>query len=84
MAGAGDRDVVVLAAVRRKERTYPELVHRRHNRARFVVRRRWRAGGLKKRGASSELCWSFGALVADGDLPETFDEEADFRHAGLD
>ena len=36
--GASDRDGVVLeAARRRKERTYPELVHRRHNRARLVV-----------------------------------------------
>ena len=36
-------------------------------------------------GNSPPLCWSFGVLVgADEDLPETFDIEADFLHAGLD
>ena len=125
--GAGDRDGVVLeAARRRKERTYPELVHRRHNRARLVVlAAEVGAGGLMKRGASFELwpghepnlnpdcCatelnrlrrmrwWSLlscaasrafassllelrSACGADGDLPETFDVEADFLHARLD
>ena len=55
--GAGDRDGVVLeAARRRKERTYPEPVHRRHNRVRLVVlAAEVEAGGLMKRGASSEL-----------------------------
>ena len=55
--GAGDRDGVVLeTARRRKERTYQNsFTAATTGRVWWCWRRRWGAGGLKKRGASSEL-----------------------------